>query len=59
MKMYYDEVEAFKDRLRKRAKDKREAALNEYETDEKAKRIKQSPGGLDPQDVFDSLPEVR
>ncbi|KAH7706973.1 Hsp90 co-chaperone Cdc37 [Aphelenchoides avenae] len=57
MKMYYDEVEAFKDRLRKRAQTKREEALQEYEADEKAKRVAQAPGGLDPQEVYDALPE--
>ncbi|KAL3077252.1 hypothetical protein niasHS_013241 [Heterodera schachtii] len=56
MKMFTDEVEAFKDRLRKRARDKREAMLSETEAEEKKKRVAQSPGGLDPQEVFDSLP---
>jgi cell division cycle protein 37 len=56
MKMYHDEVAAFRDRLRKRAKDKREAALDEYEAEEKQKRIAASPGGLDPQEVFETLP---
>lgn len=56
--MFREEVEAFKDRLRKRGKDKRDAAIAEQEADEKAKRIAASPGGLDPQEVFDSLPQV-
>lgn len=58
MKLYQSEVEAFKDRLRKRGKDKRDAAIEEYEAEEKAKRIAASPGGLDPQEVYDSLPDV-
>lgn len=57
MVMFREEVEAFKDRLRKRGKDKRDAAVAEQEADEKAKRIAASPGGLDPQEVFDGLPQ--
>jgi cell division cycle protein 37 len=51
-------VNAFKERLRKRAKDKREEAIDEMEAQEKAKRIAASPGGLDPLEVLESLPEV-
>ena len=51
-------MEAFKQRLRKRAKDKRDAAIDEIEAQEKAKRIEASPGGLDPLEVLESLPEV-
>lgn len=58
MKMFHDEVDAFRDRIRKRADDKREAMINEIEEKAKAKRIAESPGGLDPQEVFESLPEV-
>uniref|UniRef100_A0AC34RR74 Hsp90 chaperone protein kinase-targeting subunit n=1 Tax=Panagrolaimus sp. JU765 TaxID=591449 RepID=A0AC34RR74_9BILA len=57
MKMYRDEVEAFQARLRKRAKDKIDAALEEMEAEEKQKRIEASPGGLDPQEVFNTLPD--
>uniref|UniRef100_A0A914YVD3 Hsp90 chaperone protein kinase-targeting subunit n=1 Tax=Panagrolaimus superbus TaxID=310955 RepID=A0A914YVD3_9BILA len=57
MRMYREEVEAFQARLRKRAKDKIEAAMSEMEADEKKKRIEESPGGLDPQEVFNTLPE--
>jgi cell division cycle protein 37 len=57
MKMYREEVDAFQMRLRKRAKDKIEAAMAEMEADEKKKRIEESPGGLDPQEVFNELPE--
>ena len=56
--MYDDEVESFKERLTKRAKTKRELALAEAESEEKERRIKDSPGGIDPQEVFESLPEV-
>lgn len=58
MKMYTDEVDSFRDRLKKRARDKIEQAINEAESEAKAKRIAESPGGLDPQEVFDALPEV-
>ncbi|KAE9552861.1 hypothetical protein FO519_003926 [Halicephalobus sp. NKZ332] len=57
MKMYRDEVESFQARLRKRAKDKIDAAVEEMEADDRQKRIEASPGGLDPQEVFNSLPE--
>uniref|UniRef100_A0A914DXL4 Hsp90 chaperone protein kinase-targeting subunit n=1 Tax=Acrobeloides nanus TaxID=290746 RepID=A0A914DXL4_9BILA len=57
MKMYEDEVGGFRDRLKKRAHDKIEAAMNEAESEAKAKRIAESPGGIDPQEVFDTLPE--
>ncbi|VDN18657.1 unnamed protein product [Gongylonema pulchrum] len=57
LKVFRQEVDAFCDRLRKRGKDKRDAAIAEYEAEEKAKRIAASPGGLDPQEMraaFDS-----
>uniref|UniRef100_A0A0N5AHJ4 Hsp90 chaperone protein kinase-targeting subunit n=1 Tax=Syphacia muris TaxID=451379 RepID=A0A0N5AHJ4_9BILA len=57
MKAFEDEVNGLCDRLRKRGKDKRDAAIAEYEAEEKAKRIAASPGGLDPQEVYESLPE--
>ena len=57
MKMYRDEVESFQARLRKRAKDKIDTAVAEMEAEEREQRIKASPGGLDPQEVFNSLPE--
>ncbi|VDN05383.1 unnamed protein product [Thelazia callipaeda] len=56
-KMFHQEVDSFCDRLRKRGRDKRDAAIAEYEAEEKAKRIAASPGGLDPQEVYESLPE--
>jgi hypothetical protein len=32
--------------------------MEEHEKEEKAKRIAASPAGLDPQEVFESLPEA-
>lgn len=56
MKLYQDELCSFMERLKKRGKDKRDDALREYEAEEKEKRVKESPGGLDPQEVFETLP---
>ncbi|GMS84775.1 hypothetical protein PENTCL1PPCAC_6950, partial [Pristionchus entomophagus] len=56
MKVFHDEVTSFQGRLRLRAKQKRDDALAEYESEEKQKRISEAPGGLDPQEVFESLP---
>uniref|UniRef100_A0A915LUV7 Hsp90 chaperone protein kinase-targeting subunit n=1 Tax=Meloidogyne javanica TaxID=6303 RepID=A0A915LUV7_MELJA len=53
-----EEVQSFKDRLRKRARDKREAYVAEAEASDKAKRVEASPGGLDPIEVLESLPEA-
>jgi len=55
VKGFNEELVAFKDRIRKRAKEKVDAAVAEYEEEEKQKRL--GPGGLDPVDVFESLPE--
>ncbi|EFO99083.1 hypothetical protein GCK72_007996 [Caenorhabditis remanei] len=57
MKHYHDEVKAFEDRLKIRAQTKREAAMEEAEAVEKEERIKASPGGIDPQEVYEELPE--
>jgi cell division cycle protein 37 len=57
MKMYEDEVVQFQERLRRRAKEKRDQAIAEYESEEKAKRIASAPGGIDPQEAYDSLPD--
>jgi len=53
---FEDEVESFKRRIRVRAEQKVKAAMKEIEEEERQKRI--GPGGLDPQDVFESLPEA-
>merc|ERR1719278_2340901 len=49
---FYSELEAFKTRIVKRAKEKIEEAMEE----ERQERL--GPGGLDPADVFESLPEA-
>lgn len=48
---FYSELEAFKLRIVKRAKEKIEEAMEE----ERQERM--GPGGLDPADVFESLPD--
>ena len=52
---FFDELNAFKDRIRRRAKEKIDAAIKEAEEEERAKRL--GPGGLDPVEVFESLPD--
>ena len=52
---FFDELKAFKDRIRRRAQEKIEAAMKEAEEEERQKRL--GPGGLDPVEVFDSLPD--
>ncbi|XP_072513742.1 hsp90 co-chaperone Cdc37 [Salminus brasiliensis] len=51
---FNDELESFKERVRGRAKIRIEKAMKEYEEEERQKRL--GPGGLDPVDVYDSLP---
>lgn len=51
-----DELRAFKDRIRKRAAEKVADAIREAEEDERKARL--GPGGLDPVEVFETLPEV-
>ncbi|KAK1803191.1 hypothetical protein P4O66_021712 [Electrophorus voltai] len=51
---FNDELESFKERVRGRAKIRIEKAMKEYEEEEKQKRL--GPGGLDPVEVYDSLP---
>ncbi|XP_033342006.2 cell division cycle protein 37 [Megalopta genalis] len=50
-----DELRAFKERIRKRSAEKIADALKEAEEEERQARL--GPGGLDPTDVFESLPE--
>jgi cell division cycle protein 37 len=52
---FYEELNAFKERIRKRAREKIEEAMKQVEEEEKKKRL--GPGGLDPVEVFESLPE--
>ncbi|KAH0541050.1 hsp90 co-chaperone Cdc37 [Cotesia glomerata] len=54
-KSFDDELEAFKERIRKRAQEKVAEALKEAEEEERKARL--GPGGLDPVEVFESLPE--
>ena len=51
---FYEELNAFKDRIRRRAKEKIDLAIKEAEEEDKAKRL--GPGGLDPVEVLESLP---
>ncbi|XP_012280320.1 hsp90 co-chaperone Cdc37 isoform X2 [Orussus abietinus] len=51
-----DELRSFKERIRKRAAEKVAEALKEAEEEEKKNRL--GPGGLDPVEVFESLPEA-
>ncbi|XP_058450625.1 hsp90 co-chaperone Cdc37 [Malaya genurostris] len=48
------EIEAFKERIRKRAQEKLQKAIEEQEEEERKARL--GPGGLDPVEVFESLP---
>lgn len=54
---FESELNAFIDRVQKRAKVKMIEVEQEIEAAEKQQRISESPGGLDPQEVMDSLPE--
>lgn len=49
------EIEAFKERIRKRAQEKLQKAVEEQEEEERKARL--GPGGLDPVEVFESLPK--
>lgn len=50
-----DELKQFQERIRKRAAEKLEEAMKEVEEEERLARL--GPGGLDPADVFETLPE--
>jgi len=54
MSGFNDELEAFRKRIRARALEKREELIKEYEEEERNKRL--GPGGLDPIEVFETLP---
>lgn len=51
---FNDEIEAFKNRIRERAKVRIEAAIKQVEEEERKARL--GPGGLDPLEVLESLP---
>lgn len=55
-KQFESEVSSFKQRIKNRSKEKLEEAMAEQEEEERLKRL--GPGGLDPVEVFESLPEV-
>lgn len=52
---FEDELHSFKERIRERAKKRIEQAMKEVEEEERQTRL--GPGGLDPEEVFASLPE--
>lgn len=52
-----DELRSFKERIRKRAAEKVQEAIREAEEEERKARL--GPGGLDPIEVYESLPQVR
>lgn len=51
---FNDEIEAFKSRIRERAKVRVEMAMKQVEEEERQKRL--GPGGLDPLKVLETLP---
>ncbi|XP_078663180.1 hsp90 co-chaperone Cdc37-like isoform X1 [Branchiostoma floridae x Branchiostoma belcheri] len=53
---FNDELDSFKTRVRGRAEARIERAMKEAEEEERQKRL--GPGGLDPVEVFESLPQV-
>lgn len=53
---FESEIEAFKERIEKRAQEKIQEAIAEAEEQERKDRL--GPGGLDPVEVFESLPDV-
>lgn len=55
MEAFEDELNSFKTRIRDRAKVKLQKIMEEIEEEERQKRL--GPGGLDPQEVFESLPQ--
>lgn len=57
-KAFDDELEAFKERIRKRAKEKIEEQMEELRKEEEEEKLQRlGPGGLDPVEVFESLPK--
>ncbi|KAL1426045.1 hypothetical protein MTO96_018595 [Rhipicephalus appendiculatus] len=52
---FEDELKGFKERVQLRAREKLEEAVKEIEEQERQERL--GPGGLDPVEVFESLPE--
>lgn len=57
MEGFDDELEAFKEHVRVGTKLHIEKAMKEYKEEEREKRL--GPGGLDPVEVYESLPSPR
>jgi len=55
MQGFNNELDAFIGRITRRAKEKTDKLVAEYEEEERQKRL--GPGGLDPQQVYEELPE--
>jgi len=55
MKGFNDELQSFIGRVKDRAQARIDKAMKEYEEEERQKRL--GPGGLDPVEVFESLPK--
>jgi len=53
---FNDELSSFRERIKERARIRIEEAMKEYEEEERKKRL--GPGGLDPIEVMESLPDV-
>lgn len=59
-KAFIDELAAFKQRIRTRAKEKIEEQMEEIRKEQEEEReARLGPGGLDPAEVFETLPKVR
>ena len=59
-KAFEDELEAFKTRIRNRAIEKLKEQIEEAKKEEEIERQSRlGPGGLDPVEVFESLPKVK
>ena len=58
-KAFDDELTAFKERIRRRAEEKIEEQLEEARREEEEDRLARlGPGGLDPVEVYETLPDV-
>lgn len=53
---FEEELSAFRKRVELRAKERIEMAMKEVEEEERQKRL--GPGGLDPAEVFETLPDI-
>lgn len=58
-RQFDDEIKAFIGRIERRAKEKIAEAIKEQEAEEERERLERlGPGGLDPSEVFETLPKV-